>query len=257
MSAMRRHHRGFTLVEVIAAAVVLAAISAVSSALLVGVLQTQRAVLEQQRLDRMATIALLRMESHTREAAALFIPNAHNVTRSILAVAYRFDDDGDGLFDEDPAGSADASWGVTGFDDDGDGAVDEGLPLDDDEDGAVDEDPFNGVDDDSDGCVDEDFGTDMDGVGVADDDLDLAVNEDGHDAIVYYLDGTDLYEWHPDLGGNVVAQNVSGLTVTYEAPADVLALPSVLIQLNLTAASGDTRTFRTRSTLRNNGLFGQ
>jgi len=246
---------GFTLVELIAASVVLASISLVSTALLLGVLRTQQAVTTQNELDRMASIALLRLEEHTRETAALYIPNMHNTTRSVLAVAYRFDDDGDGKFDEDAAAAADGVHGVTGFDDDGDGLVDEGDPADDDEDGLVDEDPVDGIDNDGDGLIDEDYGADMDGLGGADDDSDGETDEDGLPAIVYYLDGTDLMEWHPDLGTNVVAKNVSRFEVTFE-PAGALGWPAVVVEFDLSATNGETRTFRTRAVPRNLGAFG-
>ena len=52
------------------------------------------------------------------------------------------DNDGDGLFDEDPLGDAnnDGQPGIAGVDDDGDGDIDEGDVNDDDEDGEIDED---------------------------------------------------------------------------------------------------------------------
>jgi len=246
----------FTLVELIAASVVLASISAVSSSLLDGVLRTRQAVDSQNRLDRMASIALLRIEEHTREAAAIYIPNAHDATRVVLAVGYRFDDDNDGLFDEDAKGAADAVHGVTGFDDDGDGSIDEGNVADDDEDGLVDEDPLDGVDNDGDGLIDEDFGADMNGTGGPDDDADGSTDEDGSPAIIYYVDGTDLMEWHPDLGGNVIAQNVTSFDVVYEPPASALAMPAVTVTIGFLSASGETRTYRTRAVPRNFGLFG-
>lgn len=244
----------FTLVEVMAAAVVMGSISLVSSALLVGVLRAHQAVGAQHRLDRMAAIVLLRIEEHTRESAAIYIPNAHDATRSVLAVSYRFDDDNDGKYDEDARGAADAFHGVTGFDDDGDGSIDEGSPDDDDEDGLVDEDPLDGVDNDGDGMIDEDFGADMDGSGGDDDDGDGSSDEDPIGAIVYYLDGTDLTEWHPDAGTNVMAHNVTRFDVTYEAPANALGLPAVVIEIDMTSPDGETRSYRTRAVPRNNAL---
>ncbi|MHC4403068.1 MAG: hypothetical protein ACYTG0_25685 [Planctomycetota bacterium] len=59
------------------------------------------------------------------------------------------DDDGDGLFNEDP---------IDGINNDGDGLVDED-PIDginNDGDGLVDEDPIDGINNDGDGLVDED-----------------------------------------------------------------------------------------------------
>ncbi len=246
---------GFTLVEVIAASVVMAAISLVSSTLLVSVLRTREAVVAQHEMDRQAAIALMRIEEHTRETAAIYIPNGHDTTRPILAIGYRFDDDNDGLFDEDAAGAADADHGVAGFDDDGDGVVDEGNVADDDEDGAIDEDPVDGTDNDGDGLIDEDFGADMDGTGGNDDDSDGSTNEDGAEAIIYFLDGTNLMEWHPDFGENVVARNVTSFAVTYE-PAASLGSPAVTVQIQMLSYTGDTRTYRTRIASRNSGLYG-
>lgn len=248
--------RGFTLVEVIAASVVLAAISLVSSTLLVSVLRAREAVVAQHEMDRQAAIALMRIEDHTRETAAIYIPNNHSTTRPILAVGYRFDDDGDGQFDEDAAGSADADHGVAGFDDDGDGQVDEGDAADDDEDGAIDEDPLDGTDNDGDGLIDEDFGADMNGSGGNDDDSDGTANEDGAPAIIYYLDGTNLMEWHPDFGENVVAKNVTEFEAVYEPAASTTGLPAVTVEMTMLSYTGDTRTYRVRVTPRNHGLFG-
>ncbi len=246
----------FTLIEIIAASVVLAAISLVTSTLLVGVLRTQQAVMSQNRLDRMAAIAIWRIEEHVRESVAIYIPNNHDTTRGILAVSYRFDDDNDGLFDEDAAGAADANHGVLGFDDDGDGLIDEGDIADDDEDGSVDEDPIDGTDNDGDTLIDEDFGSDMNGAGGNDDDTDGATDEDGPSAIVYYVDGTDLMEWHPHLGTSIVARNVSDFRVTYEPPANNLALPAVVVEIDLNATDGETRAYRIRAVPRNYGLYG-
>jgi prepilin-type N-terminal cleavage/methylation domain-containing protein len=249
--------RAFTLVELIVAAVVLASISLVTSTLLVGVLKAQQAATSQNRLDRMTAIAIWRIEEHTREAVAIYIPNNHDTTRGILAVSHRFDDDGDGLFDEDAAGAADANHGVLGFDDDGDTLIDEGDPADDDEDGLIDEDPIDGIDNDGDTLIDEDFGADMDGAGGDDDDADGTTNEDGPSAIVYYIDGTDLMEWHPDHGTNAVAKNVTDFRVTYEPPTTAFGLPAVKIEIDLKAVDGETRTMRTRAVPRNHGLYGQ
>jgi len=246
----------FTLVEVIAAAVVLAAIAAVSSSLLVSILNTRQAIAEQDQLDRMAAIAILRIEEHIRETSQIYIPNGHDLTRGILAIGYRFDDDGDGLFDEDATGAADAVHGVQGFDDDGDGSIDEGPIADDDEDGIADEDPLDGTDNDGDGLVDEDFPADMDGSGGNDDDNDGSTNEDPAPAIVYYLDGTNLMEWHPDLGTNVLARNVSDFRVTLEPAADSTGWPALAIEIDMQSNTGESRNYRIRAVPRNNGLIG-
>ena len=79
------------------------------------------------------------------------------------------DNDLDGLFDEDP---------IDGEDNDGDGLIDEDPeedPIDDDNDGSFDEDGFDSLDNDGDGRKDEDFDGDMNGDGFpgsVGDDLD-------------------------------------------------------------------------------------
>ena len=131
------------------------------------------------------------------------------------------DNDGDGLLDEDlPADiSNDSDPGVHQFDDGGNGLVDESFFSDADDDERLsvrDEDPINGIDDDGDGNVDEDPSADMNGDGapgiagvdddgdgsidegdVNDDDEDGSVDEDWLDAVVFYLNGSDLEYRHP------------------------------------------------------------
>ena len=131
------------------------------------------------------------------------------------------DNDGDGQFDEDPSGDVtmDFVTGIIGIDDDGDGATDEAHTSsgpaedDDDEDGTANDDGWNGIDDDGDGMIDEDPKKDMsgdalpgiggfddDGDGTVDegdkndDDEDGLVNEDWFDPVVFYLQGTTLWE---------------------------------------------------------------
>jgi len=85
------------------------------------------------------------------------------------------DSDGDGLFDEDPKdpgvdddndGQIDED-GPNNFDDDGDGAIDEDpyVAIDNDGDGLFDEDPLDSLDNDLDGLYDEDQPGDMNGDG--------------------------------------------------------------------------------------------
>ena len=68
------------------------------------------------------------------------------------------DDDNDGAIDEDP---------INGFDDDNDGLIDEDpyVPIDNDGDGLFDEDPVDHIDNDGDGQFDEDQPGDMNGDG--------------------------------------------------------------------------------------------
>jgi hypothetical protein len=89
------------------------------------------------------------------------------------------DNDGDGLFDEDPKDP--------GFDDDGDGLIDEdGINnFDDDQDGAIDEDPYVAIDNDGDGLFDEDplDRIDNDGDGLFDEDQPGDMNGDGYPGV--------------------------------------------------------------------------
>jgi hypothetical protein len=102
------------------------------------------------------------------------------------------DEDGDGKRGEDPAldditGLDQNCWGI--FDNDFDGLLDEDpgygaeTGIDNDGDGAIDEDPIDGIDNDGDGAIDEDD-PDDDGDGLVDedgpdDDRDGLIDEDG------------------------------------------------------------------------------
>ena len=136
------------------------------------------------------------------------------------------DNDGDGQFDEDPSGDVtnDLAAGVFAIDDDGDGSVDEEQtqlvngklgPLyeDDDEDDFANENSWVGFDSDGDGSIDEDPKKDVSADGLAglagvdddgdsqidegdknDDDEDGPIDEDWLDPVVFYLQGTTLWE---------------------------------------------------------------
>jgi type II secretory pathway pseudopilin PulG len=158
------------------------------------------------------------------------------------------DNDGDGLLDEDPTGDLtnDFATGVIGIDDDNDGQVDEAhsgsgpAEDDDDEDGVANEDSWDGKDEDGDGTFDEDtkkdvshdgqaglIGIDDDGDSLIDegdkndDDEDGSVNEDWLDAVVYFLNGSQLMERMPNINPTdgtdyteyVIADNVSSLRI--------------------------------------------
>ena len=149
------------------------------------------------------------------------------------------DNDNDGRVDEDPADdmSNDFESGIAGIDDDGDGSVDESSLDDDDEDGSADDDPVNAVDDDADGAVNEDAphdmnfdgfsgiaGIDDDGDGMIDeghqhdDDEDGSRDEDWLDAVVFFLNGSTLYERWPNLNavdGNDYAEYPIADNVTH------------------------------------------
>lgn len=131
------------------------------------------------------------------------------------------DNDRDGHIDEDVLADRnnDFASGIFLIDDGGDGSVDEGFftPNDDDEYfNDQDDDPENGLDDDNDSNVDEDPPSDanadgcpgacgvdddadgqVDEGGADDDDEDGQSNEDWYDALVYYLDGSELKERVP------------------------------------------------------------
>lgn len=149
------------------------------------------------------------------------------------------DNDGDGRVDEDTSDdmSNDLESGLAGIDDDGDGSVDESSPDDDDEDGSADDDPVNAMDDDADGAINEDVAHDMnfDGLsGIAgidddgdgeideahqhDDDEDDLRDEDWLDAVVFFLNGSTLYERRPNLNpadGNDYAEYPIADNVTH------------------------------------------
>ncbi|MCP4546144.1 MAG: hypothetical protein GY835_06735 [bacterium] len=125
------------------------------------------------------------------------------------------DDDGDGLFDEDGLDSIDNDDDglvdedpIDGSDNDGDGLVDEDPvedPIDNDGDGRFDEDGPNAFDDDGDGLVDEDARFDMNGDGYPGD-MNTDDDDDG------FRDGDD-----PDVIHSTIRAN--GL-LNYDATRD-------------------------------------
>jgi hypothetical protein len=157
--------------------------------------------------------------------------------------------------------------GIIGIDDNGNGYVDDSSKNehDNDEDGVQHEDPFDGIDNDGDGSIDEDASHDMNddgepGIAGVDDDLDGSVdeghkddddedgvnNEDSFEALVYFLQGSDLIERHPmpyDVNGDkaqdgldylesVVAQNVTLFRVErVPAPSDGRVSVDVTLEL--------------------------
>jgi len=105
-----------------------------------------------------------------------------------------FDDDGDGLFDEDPTELAidndfdgffdeDRADGLVGVNDDGDGGTDEDGKdvIDNDLDTFFDEDPVDGIDNDGDFAIN---GLDEDPIDGIDFDGDFLIDEDGIDTLV-------------------------------------------------------------------------
>ena len=193
------------------------------------------------------------------------------------------DDDRDGLIDEDPHGdlTRDTANGIWLIDDDGDGAVDENILQywDDDEEGGGDEDPVNGIDDDNDGQIDEDpyrdingdnepgvSGVDEDGDGAVDEgdyrdeDEDGQTDEDGYNALVFYLNGGEIIERIPvpwDENGNsvitgrdfvesAIAENVTRLRFE-RVPTAAGQLPLVDITLELTTLEAGTVAVTSRA----------
>jgi len=194
-------------------------------------------------LCRTANVALIRMKTLGTVTNRLFVPNATNATAHALAFASMIDEDGDGLFNEDPPNYADMSQtaGIKGVDDDGDGTVDEGDAADEDEDGKADEDPINGLDDDGDGRKDEDPPADQDwtsGTPEPDDDGDDQDGEDPYQPIVYWWDSQakKLYERHPTYGENVIAESVTAFETKLTVGANGQYL--VCIYLKLEAEDG-------------------
>jgi len=193
------------------------------------------------------------------------------------------DNDRDGRIDEDVPGDRnyDFASGIYQIDDGGDGAVDEGVFSQNDDDEYFfdeDDDPENGLDDDNDNNIDEDppsdmnadgcpgtCGVDDDGDGQvdegsnADDDEDGQSNEDWYDALVYYLDGSDLKERVPvpwdesGVGGisgrdfivSTIAENVTRLR--FERLAGSAGQPQLIdITLELTTQAAGTVSVNTR-----------
>ncbi|GIX45904.1 MAG: hypothetical protein KatS3mg131_0115 [Candidatus Tectimicrobiota bacterium] len=216
--AYSRSQQGLSFVELLLAFSVLAVLAVSTAALLAGALQAQEFSAQQDELLQAARLAMERMVSHIRRANRILLPLENNPTRAILALGGFVDNDGDGLYDEDPPAdlTADRASGIAGVDDDGDSLVDESGKNDDDEDGQNNEDPVNGLDDDGDGAVDEDSGGDLNGDGASglagvddngngvvdeadkeDDDEDGRSNEDPVEPLVYFLSGTILWEQFP------------------------------------------------------------
>lgn len=193
------------------------------------------------------------------------------------------DNDRDGRIDEDvPADrNNDFASGIYLIDDDGGGYIDEFflMPNDDDEFfGGQDEDPENGDDDDNDNNIDEDPPSDMNDDGCSgvcgvdddadgqvdegsatDDDEDGTSDEDWYDALVYYLDGTELKERVPvpwdetGVGGitgrdfivSTIAENVARLRFE-RVPGTLGQAQLVEIRLDLTGPGGETVSLNTR-----------
>lgn len=145
----------------------------------------------------------------------------------------RFDDDEDGLLDEDP---------INGIDDDGDGRIDEDAGADMNADGCP---GVCGEDDDGDSIVDEGF--------VNDDDEDGASDEDWLDLVRFYVSNGELKEVLPaidpvdgqDVTVHVIATGVTNFRVERLSAVGRRAT-LVDVQLTLTGSTGEAVTLRTR-----------
>jgi prepilin-type N-terminal cleavage/methylation domain-containing protein len=193
------------------------------------------------------------------------------------------DNDRDGRIDEDVLADRnnDFASGIYLIDDGGDGLVDEGFltPNDDDEYFFdEDDDPENGFDDDNDSNVDEDppsdanadgcpgtCGVDDDADGSVDegaandDDEDGQSDEDWYDALVYYLDGSNLRERIPVPWDETGAGGVTGRDFVVSTVAENVTLlrfervdmstgrpPIVDITLELSTPAAGTVSVSTR-----------
>ena len=189
------------------------------------------------------------------------------------------DNDKDGRVNEDFEGDTtnDAAPGIVGIDDNNDGSIDVSSAAspnkDDDEDNSYDEDGFDGIDNDGDGSVDEDMaddkqndgaagvvGVDDDGDGNVDEgneeeeDEDGSTDEDWLDAVVYFLNGSQLMERMPNLNPvdgtdyseQNIADNVSAFRVERIAQGNDRYLRIDLILELTNAESGESITLQTQ-----------
>lgn len=295
-----RGREGFTLAEVLIASLVVAMIGAAIAVSLSATFQAWEWGARKADLAQRGRFAMERMTYWTRASGRVLLPQQTRfkdtaVVRDVLALAgggnSAFDDDGDGLFDEDTGADAtnDGKSGITGIDDDADGSADEAAANNDDEDNVsfinwTDEDKLDGTYTttsglaDVDWWVDEDWGADMNGDGKSgvsglDDDGDWSldegnvqnddedqtsagverVNEDPIAPIVFYLDKTAT-PW------TLMERNP--LTGTNAVAKDVKAFSAsrqtdsegghlVAISLTLQDAKGETMTFTTTVMPRN------
>jgi prepilin-type N-terminal cleavage/methylation domain-containing protein len=239
-----RRGRGYTLVEMLIAIVIMGMIATAAGAVLNICLRVEREVNLQASLQSELDGIINRVSARVKTTQGIYYPNAYVTQGSRMILAASINNDGDDYFgdarfprfDEDPGDDLnnDGYNGVRGLNDDGDLLTDEYVNLlflpaanmyaDDDEDNRVDEDPLNGLDDDGDGMVDEDPGADANGDGyagfravddngdgvidngasAADDDEDGTNNEDPVELAEFKLEGTTLRELIPATNASVV-----------------------------------------------------
>lgn len=230
MNTLKSEH-GLTLVELLISIAIISLIAGVSTQMVGGAFDSWEHQRGKGYLMNAGRLAMERMVSGVRSTTWVLLPlmisdptdpgypASSYYPRNILAISGMIDNDGDGLFDEDPY--YDITWsnksGIKGIDDNNDGLVDNGFAgADDDEDGVKNEDPVDGVDNDGDGRVDED--PDSAFYSSADnDDGDWGSNEDVFDPLIYYLNGTELRERRDEynftISDALLAENVTELTV--------------------------------------------
>lgn len=209
--------KGLTLVELLITLTIMGIIAVAAMPLLSTCLEAHSQGTDRSGLYQEGLLAMERMTGGIRRCNYLLIPNAHNITRDILAVSglvnqyneYYF---GDPLFPRIDADftsdmNDDSSNGIQGIDDDGDGQVDEGSNDDDDEDGSL---------DDSGLCP----------VIYSFDSATNALKETSK------FDGTTT----------VLSNHITQFQVTYEAP-DATHGPRVQVALTLTGGDGESIQF--------------
>jgi len=270
---------GLTLVELLMAITIFGLIAAGATALLSATFGAQAQGEARSNLYQEGLVIMERLTGEIKTTTLLHIPNAHQPTRTIVALSANFNEDGDNYFDdplfpridEDNNGQFFTTGkGIPGLDDNGNTLVDEVLsPSDDDEDGVADEEILNGLDDDGDGNIDEDLAANHQQNGVPgilgmdddndsqvdemlnvsfniDDDEDGVKDEDGPNLILYSFDapGTTLFKVTPDPGTGMKGASYAALSdrVTFfQATYETPA--RILIELTLTDADGETAVF--------------
>lgn len=278
----RAPQQGLTLIELTIAIAVLSLIAAAAAAVLSICLQAQAYGMARSDLQREGSLAMERMVSQLRITSRVAIPNGRQPQRDQLAVAEGLNNDGDYYFDDplfprsdedsNDDDNADTGSGLLGYDDDGDGVLDEEAAEDNDEDGTPGEDLLNGLDDDDDGAVDEDRSGDANGDGApgvsgadddgdgeidegdgGDDDEDGDTGEDPPEFLVYSFDGAarTLTEFASATGtSTVLSGHVTAFSVLYEG-TEATHDARVSITLSLTDEEGKTLTFQEKVYPRN------
>lgn len=231
-----RNEKGVSLLELLVVLLILSIIVGGLNEMLAGGLKSSMESRGKTKLINDIDYATDRIINATRGTGYVLIPLNAKPVRDILAIGAMVDNDNDGAVDEDWSSDLGNNGmpGLGGFDDDGDGLIDEnggGMKWDDDEDLKQNEDkPKNGLDDDGDGNYDEEFWSDINGDGCAgiclvndDNDIDLdegglnnddednMVDEDPVDPLIFYVKNGALYEkrilWNPNNNTNDITDS--------------------------------------------------